>query len=67
MTGLLLMFFCLIIIGALGVVQNTVKGASLGIGIVLVISTLVNMVSRFVFCLAKQPLCFGFLPQSTFG
>lgn len=44
MSGLLGMFVCLIIIGALGAVQESVSGASLGIGIMLVISTLFNMV-----------------------
>ena len=44
MVGLALMFICLIIIGSLGVVEDRVSGASLGIGITLVISTLVNMV-----------------------
>jgi VIT1/CCC1 family predicted Fe2+/Mn2+ transporter len=44
MGGLVSMFICLVIIGALGAVQTKVSGASLGIGIVLVICTLFNMV-----------------------
>jgi hypothetical protein len=44
MGGLASMFLCLIIIGSLGAVQDKVEGASLGIGIVLVIMTLFNMV-----------------------
>jgi len=44
MGGLVAMFICLVIIGALGAVQTKVSGASLGIGIVLVICTLFNMV-----------------------
>jgi SP family general alpha glucoside:H+ symporter-like MFS transporter len=43
MGGLASMFLCLIIIGSLGAVQDKVEGASLGIGIVLVIMTLFNM------------------------
>jgi SP family general alpha glucoside:H+ symporter-like MFS transporter len=46
MGGLIAMFVCLVIIGALGAVQNRVGGASLGIGIVLVICTLFNMVCQ---------------------
>jgi hypothetical protein len=45
MCGLASMFVCLVIIGSLGAVQSRVEGASLGIGIVLVISTLFNMAS----------------------
>jgi SP family general alpha glucoside:H+ symporter-like MFS transporter len=44
MGGLAAMLVCLIIIGSLGAVQSRVEGASLGIGIVLVIMTLFNMV-----------------------
>jgi len=45
MGGLVAMFICLVIIGALGAVQTKVSGASLGIGVVLVICTLFNMIT----------------------
>jgi hypothetical protein len=56
MGGLASMFVCLIIIGSLGAVQSRVEGASLGIGIVLVIMTLFNMVYLSPFPYAKSTL-----------
>ena len=59
MGGLLGMFICLIIIGALGVVQESVSGASLGIGIMLVISTLINMVRHEISSIIHSYVCDG--------
>ena len=58
MTGLTIMFFVLLVIGGLSFVSSS--GAQLAIGILLVVSTLVNMISI-------GPVCYPIVAETPSG
>lgn len=58
MGGLSAMFVCLVVIGGLGFVNST--SASLAIGILLVISTLINMITT-------GPVCYPIVAETPSG
>lgn len=58
MGGLIVMFICLIITGALGFVDS--KGASIGVGVLLVFQTLVNMTTI-------GPVCYPIVAETPSG
>lgn len=58
MGGLIVMFICLVITGALGFVNS--KGASIGVGVLLVFQTLVNMTTI-------GPVCYPIVAETPSG